>query len=528
MSRGVSLSRTLAKHELLIVAGIATVWCALTSWARPLLLPDEGRYVGVAWEMMASGDWLTPTLSGLPYFHKPPLFYWISAATMSVLGTGEFAARMPSLVGALMALIATYYFVRRRFDAPTARLSLLILGTMPLFFGGAQYANLDMLVAGCITVTICFAAQAVKLHDENEPARNALVAAYASAALGVLAKGLIGVVLPGMVIVLWLALTRRPKALLKLISLPGLLIFALIAAPWFIAMQIKFPEFFDYFFLEQHFRRFTQSAFNNVHPFWFYPVVLSLTSLPWCLWLVPSLRRGFLRQLFNDERLLLLWVWLFAVVIFFSLPSSKLLGYVLPATPPLAILIAAAIQKRRAQGAAPESLFRATTLAATTICVAVIIAVSSMPLKSVKPLALNIKADMQAYDRVFLVEEAFFDVALYAALKSPPSVVEHWRDPKIPLEDTWLKELLDASRFTSSTRSKVLVHTENLRDEICAIKRSWVVTPRELEARIAWLADFKTLATTQRDALRLIDTSDPTISAALRCPQMPSTDSTKK
>src|SRR5689334_2016600 len=79
------------RHGLFVFA-IALTWLGCTAWMRPLFLPDEGRYVGVAWEMLASGNWLTPTLDGMPFFHKPPLFYWLTALAMNAFGANEWAA----------------------------------------------------------------------------------------------------------------------------------------------------------------------------------------------------------------------------------------------------------------------------------------------------------------------------------------------------------------------------------------------------------------------------------------------------
>src|SRR4051812_34068072 len=133
---------------------IGAIWLVATAWARPLMLPDEGRYVGVAWEMLRSGDWLTPTLNGLPYFHKPPLFYWISAASIGAFGHHELAARAAPLVGAAIGAASLFLFAWRWTDARTARLALVALLAQPLFFIGGQFANLDMLVAGCISATV--------------------------------------------------------------------------------------------------------------------------------------------------------------------------------------------------------------------------------------------------------------------------------------------------------------------------------------------------------------------------------------
>lgn len=271
---------------------LSLVWLAALAWPRPLMLPDEGRYVGVAWEMMRSGDWLAPTLNGLPYFHKPPLFYWITAASMSLFGPGDWSARAAPIVGAWAGAMAIYRFIRRWWGHRAGNNALVALLAQPLFYIGGQFANLDMLVAGCITVTIVLMAQAALDVERGHRYRAVLAGAYGAAAVGVLAKGLIGAVLPALVVGAWLVVGRRWRALRTLLSWPGVVIFALVAAPWFIAMQWRFADFLDYFFVMQHFKRFASGGFNNVQPFWFYPAILIVFTLPWLPWLRPHVARG--------------------------------------------------------------------------------------------------------------------------------------------------------------------------------------------------------------------------------------------
>ncbi|PTN50275.1 dolichyl-phosphate-mannose--protein mannosyltransferase, partial [Achromobacter xylosoxidans] len=129
-------------------------WLAFLAWIRPLTLPDEGRYAGVAWDMLRSGSHAVPLLDGMPYFHKPPLYYWLTELSFSVFGVHPWAARVPSWLAAWGAVAALYCFVRRYRDTETAALTVLVLATMPFFYGGAQFANLDMLVAGLITLCV--------------------------------------------------------------------------------------------------------------------------------------------------------------------------------------------------------------------------------------------------------------------------------------------------------------------------------------------------------------------------------------
>ncbi|HQX92926.1 MAG TPA: glycosyltransferase family 39 protein, partial [Thermomonas sp.] len=230
----------LKRWDTTIVLGIVLLWLAATAWMRPLMHPDEGRYATVAWEMLRSGDWLTPTLNGMPFFHKPPLFYWITAAALWLLGPIEIAARTASLLGASLGALGLYLFTRRWCGLLLARRSLLVLLVLPMYFAAAQFANLDMLVAGCIMATILALAHVALCFEQGLGYRRMLWLAYALAGLGLLAKGLIGFVIPAMVIGLWLLLRWRWRTLWALVSVPGFMLLLAITAPWFIAMQQRF------------------------------------------------------------------------------------------------------------------------------------------------------------------------------------------------------------------------------------------------------------------------------------------------
>ncbi|MDP9045634.1 MAG: glycosyltransferase family 39 protein, partial [Pseudomonadota bacterium] len=304
--------------------GLFAIWLLATLGLRPLLLPDEGRYADVA-RAMWQGSGLVPTLDGLPFFHKPPLFYWIDIAAMQVFGATEFASRMGSALGAWLMGASLYGALRRWHGAAIARVALGVLATTPFFFAGAQYANHDMLVGGLITAAVLALARSLDRPPGVDLAW--LVAGWAFCALALLAKGLIGVVLPALVIGPWLLAQGRWRQMVRLLHPLGLAVFAIVGLPWFVLMQVRYPGFFDYFVVEQHFRRFADSTFNNVHGVWFFFVVVPLLSLPWSGWLPAALRRGPPRE---PMTWLMAW-WVVAVVGFFSIPSSKLVGYVLPA-----------------------------------------------------------------------------------------------------------------------------------------------------------------------------------------------------
>jgi len=231
-----------SRTPVLLIA--LAIWLAATAGLRPLLLPDEGRYAWVALEMLR-GDALVPTLDGLPFFHKPPLFYWLDIGAMRVLGVHPFSARFGSLAGALLLGATLFLFVRARYGLETARLALLVLATSPFYFLAAQYANHDMLVAGLITAAVL-----AFVRGADAQARERLawtLAAWAACAFALLAKGLIGVVLPAIVVGGWLLAQRRWRDVVALLHPLGLALFALVAAPWMLAMQSRYPGFFDYF-----------------------------------------------------------------------------------------------------------------------------------------------------------------------------------------------------------------------------------------------------------------------------------------
>ena len=502
---------------------LAVAWLTFTASARTLTLPDEGRYVGVAWGMLTSGDWLTPRLNGLPYFHKPPLFYWITASSIAAFGPSEWAARLASLTGAVLAATALYLFARRWFGEREARLALLALATQPFFFLGAQFANLDMLVAGCIGATILAFAHASLLQASGLPAGRALSAGYLLAALGVLAKGLIGIVLPGMVLVAWLLLQRRPRAILALLWLPGVALFLAVAGPWFAAMQMRFPEFAHYFFVVQHFSRFAGGGFNNQHPAWFFLVVLGVLALPWSAWLARAAGRGTLADPVRGPVRQLLWIWLATIVLFFSIPQSKLVGYVLPATLPLAMLAADALA-RAGESVRAARWWRASAVFAVAACLLAAGVAALRAEESSRHLGMALRAGIGSGDRVVLLAGSFFDLAFYARLRSTPIVVDDWNDPTLTARDNWRKELFDAGHFDAPAARRLLITPAELPARYCDGVTTWVAGSPKIAPRYPLLRGAKIVAVEGESTLWRVAGVAPGVMAQ-GCPEKPSESS---
>jgi 4-amino-4-deoxy-L-arabinose transferase-like glycosyltransferase len=428
-----SLGRIASSSSLMLAA--LALWLLATLGLRPLLLPDEGRYASVALEMLHGDSWL-PTLNGLPFFHKPPLFYWLDMAAMQLFGVGPFSARVGSMLGGWLMGASMYLAIKRWHGPRLALLALVVLATSPFFFIASQYANHDMLVAGLISAAIMALLRAVEKSSTVD--LRWLAAGAAACALATLAKGLIGFVLPAMVLGPWLLAQGRWRQVVGLLHPLGWLVFLLLAAPWFVAVQLRYPGFFDYFIMEQHFRRFAQSSFNNVQPFWFFLPVIPALMLPWAAWLPVAAVRAWRAR--TPMTGVYAW-WIVAIVGFFSLPSSKLVGYVLPALVPIAIFIAMALER--------ATFLRIKTFAilAAAVCLAIVGAIAWQAPKSNRGAALALAQAMTPGDTVVMVDDYLYDIPFYARLKNPVIFASDWANPQLATQDNWRNELIDAARF---------------------------------------------------------------------------------
>jgi 4-amino-4-deoxy-L-arabinose transferase-like glycosyltransferase len=478
-------------------------WLAFSIGLHPLTLPDEGRYVGIAWEMLRSADWIVPTEDGLPFFHKPPLFYWLTASSMHVFGVSPASARVAPLLAALAGMFGVYMVTRRRAGEPLADAAVVVTATLPFFFVAAQYANLDMLVAAFIALTVVFAADAALDLERGRAYRKSLIVAWACAALGVLAKGLIGVVVPGLVIVVWLVASGRWRTIPRLLSPLGLAVFVLIAAPWFIAVQERYPEFAHYFFIHHHFERFTETGFNNAQPWWFFVVVFPALTLPWSLWLVRSPGRD-VSDASGDRRdwRQLMWIWLATVIVFFSLPQSKPAGYVMPALFPAGFLIAEpALAAWRGSNPAWRRLARSTLAVSVAICLAAVAWAGFSYDRDQTLLARTLLASRAPGDPVAFFDEYFFDVPLLAHLREPVAVIGDWKDPNIGNRDNWRRELAEAVRFAPGRAAAILVDPARGFALRCGTAPLWVVVKTQDEAKVAAQLDATRIAASHRAAL---------------------------
>jgi 4-amino-4-deoxy-L-arabinose transferase-like glycosyltransferase len=510
---------TTPRREFLLVALLGLLWLGFTAGLRPLMLPDEGRYVGVAWEMLRSGDWLTPMLNGQPFFHKPPLFYWITAGALGLFGQHEWAARAAPLLGAWAAACALFWTLRRWSSPAMAWAAWTALLVQPLFFVGAQFANLDMLVAGCIASALLLGADAALSFEAGRPWRRVLLLAYLAAALGVLAKGLIGLVLPGLPLLLWLALRRRWTTLRTLFWLPGLLLLAALTVPWFLAEEARYPGFLHFFFVVQHFQRFAGAGFNNVQPFWFYAALLALLSLPWLPWLSRLVRRSVWREGGAGDLRWLMLIWLGVVLLFFSLPRSKLVGYIFPLLPALAALMADAWLLGAQRSALQRRAWQWVSAGAALTSVAAVVALTLYPQRNARELAQLLREQHRAGEPVLMLGRYDYDLPFYARLPEPVWVADDWESPEVMARDNWRKELAEARFFLPAERAAAHLPTpDQLGPLLCAAPTSWVLADRALTRQYAWLARAELMRQQGDAGLWRLNPAEPEQAAALGCP----------
>lgn len=305
----------------------------------PLFTPDEGRYSEVAREMVASGDYITPRINGVPFLDKPVLYYWLQAFAIQLFGIKEWALRLfPALFG-MMGCLLTYVCGRHLFDRSTGLLSALVLATTPLYFAGAHYANLDLEVAVLISASLlCFVTGILTSNHR----RAFIFSAWVFVALAFLTKGLMALAFPALIGILWMLLANRLTAIKQLHLILGLFLFCLIVFPWYFLVQKANPDFLHYFFITQQVTRFlSKGEFNNKGPFWFYIPVILFGFFPWTIFLWQSLKESII-NVWQDKKEhtieLFLLIWVIIIFLFFSIPHSKIMTYILPIFPALALL----------------------------------------------------------------------------------------------------------------------------------------------------------------------------------------------
>ena len=334
-------SRPIWRAAIPLLLLFALVWfCNLDM--RRLMHPDEGRYAEIAREMSVSGDWVTPRLNGIKYFEKPALQYWITAAAYDAFGVHHWTARLwPALAG--FASVSFIAYVGFRLGGVRLGLySAAALGGSAWEVINAHFLTLDAGLTLWMGVGIGALLIAQRGGATLREERSWMLVAWAALALAVLSKGLIGIVLPAGALVMYTLATRDIRVWQRLHIVAGVGLFLAIAAPWFVAVSLRNPGFFEFFFIHEHFTRFLTDEARRPGSWWYFLPIVAIGMLPWIVVFAWTLRRAWTdapveRNGFCWPRFAL--VWAAFILFFFSVSSSKLPSYVLPMAPALALIV---------------------------------------------------------------------------------------------------------------------------------------------------------------------------------------------
>lgn len=339
------------RTDVLLLAGFCAFLFFYGLGAFGLIGADEPRYAQVAREMLDRHDWITPTLGGSPWLEKPPLYYWQAMLVYSVIGVSDTAARIPSAIDATLIVLAIYFFFRK-FRPGVQTDAALIAASSAGIVGFARAASMDI----GLTATFTIAMLAWWAWRESS-SRIYPAVFFVFTALGTLAKGPVAPFLAGVVITVYALANREPKLIWKTLWWPGILLFCAIALPWYIAVDLRNPQFFREFILEHNLARFSSNLYHHPEPFWYYIPVTALALVPWIAFIIASVVEsirvwwGERRELRSEPDLHLQFsifacCWLIVPVVFFSISQSKLPGYILPSIPAGAILLATYLMGR--------------------------------------------------------------------------------------------------------------------------------------------------------------------------------------
>lgn len=340
--------------DLLTLTLLIGIFFSIFLGTRSLAVPDEARYSEIPREMLVTHDYVTPHINFIKYFEKPPLFYWMQAGAIHLFGHSEWSVRLINALLALIGCLMTYCAGRKLYNRRTGWLAAIILATSILYYGMARFITLDMTVS--VWLTGCLFSFILGVGEPPGKKRNYYMwSMFFFSALTTLTKGLIGIIFPGAIIFLWLLLLNDWRSI-KTYCLPtGILLWLIIVLPWHVLVQLRNPEFFNFYIIDQQFERYLTPYAHRGHPFWYLPVTLVLGFFPWILFLPQTIKHHWPalgKKHKQRSETLWLMLWIVFIYLFFALSHSQLPPYILPIFPPLAVLtanyLAAAWQQYRA------------------------------------------------------------------------------------------------------------------------------------------------------------------------------------
>jgi len=340
---------------LIIILGI---FFSFEMGNRPFASPDEGRYVEIPREMVVTGDYVTPRLDGMKYFEKPPLFYWMQAASIKVAGINETSMRFWIILFAILGCLSVFYVGAKCYSRNVGVMAAGILATSLIYYCHSRIIILDLVLSIFLCGSLwAFFLAFVRENQSKVPKKYLIIGMYALSALACMTKGLVGTVLPGFVVFLWILFTNNWKKLKEILYIPGILVFLAIFLPWHVLAAQRNHDFLYYYFVVEHFLRYTTKLHFRYQPAWFFIPIILAGMIPWTGFSLMSLKNLMKKSIEKNSskspngasekksESIFLACWIFGIFSFFSFSHSKLIPYILPIVPPLALVTAVFIEE---------------------------------------------------------------------------------------------------------------------------------------------------------------------------------------
>ena len=361
-----------------------------------LWTPDETRYAQISQEMLQSGNWIAPHFMGIRYFEKPAGGYWLIALGQAVFGQNLFGVRIASAVTSGLSVLLAYLIARRLWNDPRKSFACALLYlSFGLVAGQAGYSNLDppfTLWVNLSLVALWFALDSATLRGRL----GAWVVVGLACAMGLLTKGFLAWVLPVLIAVPYMLWQRRLGELLRYGPL-AMLVAVLISLPWMLAVHLQEPDFWRFFFWNEHIRRFSADNAQHVRPWWFFLPIIAVSCLPWAGLLPATLRKTWQEK--RHPAILFLALWLLLPLGLFSLSNGKLPTYIMPCLLPLALLMGHTLADLISSG-------RARTICLNGLLnfvIGMVAMIGLIYLQIARPLYSNSHAEMFSLSLAFIV-----------------------------------------------------------------------------------------------------------------------------
>jgi 4-amino-4-deoxy-L-arabinose transferase-like glycosyltransferase len=324
--------------------------------ARDLWAPVEPRYGEIVRSMFAKGEWVVPTVNGDLYTDKPILYFWLALIASKIAGgVSEWTVRLPAALAGIGFVLVTYFAGRDFFSPRVGLIAAAVLGTSMRVIWEARWAHVDMVFGFCFVLTLYFGARSLL----GKGGKHEILWAYVFMGLAVLGKGLIGIVLPALLLAAFAIVRRDRRIILDAKLQLGIPIFLLVVAPWvYLVNSATDGRWLADFIYIHHVQRYTEGV-GHRQPFYYYLTSLPTDFLPWTVFAIPAMFAYFpYRQLIQRPIPVFFLLWFVVVFVFFSISDTKRDLYLLPLLPTLALLVGNYIEDLTESRIAESALYR--------------------------------------------------------------------------------------------------------------------------------------------------------------------------